>query len=102
MKTLFLKASILVAALASVPFSAQAHGDDGYRYGTELVRYSDRYAPYCCTKRDPAWEAVRDVTRFWMAASLYDDRHRHEYRHHHGPRHRKHHRHRRHHEHRGH
>jgi len=102
MKTLLLRASIVVAALAIVPFSAQAQRGDGYRHGPEVVRYSDSYDSYCCPDYDPAWEAVRDVTRFWMAASVYDrydDRHRHEYRHHDRPRHHKHRRHHRRHDH---
>lgn len=98
MKTLFVGTSILVAALAAVPFSALAYGDDGYRYSPEVVRYSDRYDSYCCPDYDPAWEAVRDVTRFWLVTSAHDryyDRHRHEYRHHYRPRHHKHHKHHR-------
>jgi len=100
MKTLFLRASIVLAALATLPFSALAYGGGDYRYGPEVVRYSDRYDSYCCADYDPAWEAVRDVTRLWMVTSAYDrhyDRHRHSYRHHYRPRHPRHHtRHRRH------
>lgn len=98
MKTLFLRASIMAAALATVPFSAQAYGDD-------VIVYSDRYDSYCCPDYDPAWEAVRDVTRFWMVTSVYDrydDRHRYESRHHYRPRHYKHHKPRKHHRRHGH